>query len=295
MKLLGAGFLLGCVLLSPARASTQSPSASLVTDSGPLADLRFATEEQEIRARALQDRIDTLSRQAREKAATLHALDNGADSPRYAWAPTTTTPANRERLKRILRVALREQLGEITRLQEQLKEAQIERDWLKLRISEADVSSDTPTELPKPSNNLATFHCQGLPIENTQADGKLPLLQDFGPRRDSETGIEWRSMGWWMGGLGTQVKACAAGTVVFSGKIHGRGRVVMVDHGNGVLTLYANLNEEARLSVTKGTKVKAGMPLGTPLDKFYFEVRRQGLAIDPRQVFAAASLASLSL
>lgn|GEM_PF-1304545 len=270
------------------------------TPSTPLADLRFAQEEQEIRARALKERLDTLSRQVREKATLLHSLEHGADTPRFAWQDAPRTPAHRERLERILRVAIREQLREVGRLQEQLKEAEIEREWAKLRLEGTTTPEMDLPESEQPASPTAmmagVFRCQGLPVESAQPDTKFSLVQDFGPRRDLETGIEWRSMGWWLtGGVGPQVRACAGGTVAFSGKVHGRGRVVMIDHGGGALTLYANLSDDPGLTLSKGTKVKAGAPIGSPLEKFYFEVRRQGLAVDPRQVFASGQLASLAL
>jgi septal ring factor EnvC (AmiA/AmiB activator) len=274
------------------------------TPSSPLADLHFAEEEQDMRARALKERLGTVATQAREKAKLLHALQHGAASPRFAWEDVPKAPAQRERLKRIVRVALREQMREVTRLEEQLKEVEVERAWIRLRLAEAE-QGEVPGALdpnnvlpppPAPAKAVSgSFRCQGLPVESEQADAKISLVQDFGPRRDAETGVEWRSMGWWLAGLDSKVQACAPGIVAFSGKVPGRGRVVMIDHGNGSMTLYANLAEDPGIRLPKGTKVKAGQVVGSPLEKFYFEVRREGLAVDPRQVFAAVHLSSLAL
>ncbi|AGB41573.1 metalloendopeptidase-like membrane protein [Halobacteroides halobius DSM 5150] len=56
-------------------------------------------------------------------------------------------------------------------------------------------------------------------------------------------------------GRGTAVKAAKAGTVLHSGWIKGFGRTVTIDHGNGVVTLYAHNSE---LVVRAGQYVKQG-------------------------------------
>ncbi|MGE4318567.1 MAG: M23 family metallopeptidase [Deferribacterales bacterium] len=55
--------------------------------------------------------------------------------------------------------------------------------------------------------------------------------------------------------IGAPVRATAAGTVVFSGRKNGYGRVVIIDHGFGYMTKYAH--NSANL-VNAGDKVKKG-------------------------------------
>ncbi|MDE6885931.1 MAG: peptidoglycan DD-metalloendopeptidase family protein [Helicobacteraceae bacterium] len=54
---------------------------------------------------------------------------------------------------------------------------------------------------------------------------------------------------------GTKVKAASNGRVVFAGVKNGFGKVVEIQHNNGLKTLYAHLNS---FSVKKGQSVKAG-------------------------------------
>ncbi|WP_181186450.1 M23 family metallopeptidase [Orenia metallireducens] len=54
---------------------------------------------------------------------------------------------------------------------------------------------------------------------------------------------------------GTKVKAIYKGTVLYSGWIRGYGKTVTIDHGNGIVSLYAH---NSKLLVSKGEKVKAG-------------------------------------
>lgn len=55
--------------------------------------------------------------------------------------------------------------------------------------------------------------------------------------------------------LGTRIRAAASGTVVQSGYINGFGKTVVINHGDGIKTLYAH---NSRLLVRAGTQVSLG-------------------------------------
>jgi len=85
---------------------------------------------------------------------------------------------------------------------------------------------------------------------------------------------------------GTEVKAIADGRVLMADWLQGYGLVVVVEHGKGDMSLYG-YNQSALVSV--GTQVRAGQPIalvgtsggrGTP--SLYFEIRRQGRAVNPQ-------------
>ena len=123
----------------------------------------------------------------------------------------------------------------------------------------------------------AGFRCARLPVTGA-AGRKAALIQDFGTRKDPESGLEWRSLGWWLKDVDHEVRACAGGTVAFVGKVPGRERVVIIEHPEGGMTLYANLVEDARGALRKGDAVQAGDVIGTLKGNFYFEARRNGAA-----------------
>ncbi|HET6782492.1 MAG TPA: peptidoglycan DD-metalloendopeptidase family protein [Pseudoxanthomonas sp.] len=84
---------------------------------------------------------------------------------------------------------------------------------------------------------------------------------------------------------GSTVTAVADGSVVFSEWMTGYGLILIVDHGNGYMSLYAH-NESLLRDV--GDRVKRGDALakvgtsggqGTPA--LYFELRRNGQPVDP--------------
>jgi murein DD-endopeptidase MepM/ murein hydrolase activator NlpD len=86
-------------------------------------------------------------------------------------------------------------------------------------------------------------------------------------------------------GMGTPIHAAAAGTVFFSGVIDGYGNVILIDHGKGMVTLYAH---QSQLIATQGSFVSAGQTIGlvgstghSTGPHLHFEVRINNVAVDP--------------
>ena len=86
---------------------------------------------------------------------------------------------------------------------------------------------------------------------------------------------------------GTPVSAVLPGKVVFSDWLNGYGLLLIIDHGQGTMSLYAH-NES--LFKSKGASIKQGEQIATVghsgglrENGLYFELRRRGKAIPPRQ------------
>lgn len=84
---------------------------------------------------------------------------------------------------------------------------------------------------------------------------------------------------------GSPVHAAAPGTVIYTGWFGGYGKIVLVDHGGGVSTLYGHLSA---VLVSPGHQVRAGSLLGrvgstgyTTGPHLHFEVRIGGRPVDP--------------
>ena len=84
---------------------------------------------------------------------------------------------------------------------------------------------------------------------------------------------------------GSPVRAVHPGRVVFSDWLRGSGLLVVVDHGDGYLSLYAN---NQTLVKNTGDWVNRGEAVATAGDNgglnqpgIYFEIRRHGEALDP--------------
>jgi len=85
--------------------------------------------------------------------------------------------------------------------------------------------------------------------------------------------------------LGTPFRAVAPGLVRFADWFKGYGKLVILDHGQGYYSLYAQASE---LNVSEGQKVAAGQVLGAVGDtgslvgsSLYFEIRKNGVPQDP--------------
>lgn len=86
-------------------------------------------------------------------------------------------------------------------------------------------------------------------------------------------------------GFGAPVIAAADGVVTYAGTLGGYGNCVMINHGNGIVTLYGHGQE---ITTTLGTVVKQGdiiMTVGSTGNStgphLHFEVRKNGTAVDP--------------
>lgn len=84
---------------------------------------------------------------------------------------------------------------------------------------------------------------------------------------------------------GSLVKSIAAGEVLIADELQGYGLVIVVDHGNGDMSLYG-FNESVK--VQPGQQIKegqiigsVGMAEGETYSALYFEIRREGSAVNP--------------
>jgi septal ring factor EnvC (AmiA/AmiB activator) len=109
------------------------------------------------------------------------------------------------------------------------------------------------------------------------------LMNQFGaPREDG--GLSWKGL-FIRAAQGTVVKVIAAGQVVFSEWLRGFGNLIIVDHGEGYMSLYSN-NESLYKQV--GDRVQPGDPIaavgnsgGQPDPGLYFEMRHQSRPVNP--------------
>src|SRR5262245_54764801 len=86
---------------------------------------------------------------------------------------------------------------------------------------------------------------------------------------------------------GTPVRAAAGGTVTFAGWDPEYGYLVVLDHGLGLETRYGH---NSRLSVSLGDRVVRGQLVAavgstgrSTASHLHFEIRKEGVAVDPRK------------
>ena len=87
------------------------------------------------------------------------------------------------------------------------------------------------------------------------------------------------------GAEGSPIHAVAAGQIVYADWLRGYGLLLIVDHGEGLMSLYAfnqSLKKAVGESVDSGDVVASmGSSGGRSKPGLYFGIRKQGQAVDP--------------
>jgi len=124
------------------------------------------------------------------------------------------------------------------------------------------------------------------PFERLKGRLQLPvkgeLMNQYGASR--EEGANWKGL-FIRSVSGETIHAVADGRVVYADWLRGFGNLLILDHGKGYMSLYAN--NEALLSQV-GDRVRGGDPIarvgasgGQGESGLYFELRRDGKPFDP--------------
>ena len=144
------------------------------------------------------------------------------------------------------------------------------------RVRELDEALDRLEEMKQTARRI--------PVANPIPGASL--TSSFGVRRDPllkrpahHSGIDFRAV------QGAPVRSAGAGRIVKAGWNGGYGRMVEIDHGNGLTTRYAHLS---RILVRKGDEVADGDIVGrvgssgrSTGPHLHYEVRKDGVAVNP--------------
>jgi septal ring factor EnvC (AmiA/AmiB activator) len=146
-----------------------------------------------------------------------------------------------------------------------------------------------PTLPPEPPNVASLEKWRG----KLQWPVKGDVSARFGSPRRTEAGVNaptWKGV-FIRATAGADVRAAAAGRVVYADWLRGFGNLLIVDHGESFLTVYGN-NET--LLASSGERVAAGEVIATVGNTggnqepgLYFEMRLQGQPVDPLKWAAA--------
>ena len=136
------------------------------------------------------------------------------------------------------------------------------------------------------SNTLVT-----VPVRKP-VTGEIDLSSPFGVRMDPfvheaamHTGLDFR------GEMGEPIHATAAGTVTIAGWTGGYGKMVEIDHGNGLATRFGHLSE---IDVSVGQKIRIGEVVGklgstgrSTGPHLHYETRINGEPVNPQKFLDA--------
>lgn len=134
------------------------------------------------------------------------------------------------------------------------------------------------TSQPKQPADIKLAARGSLPLP-----AKAKLAARFGQKR-AESGIPWKGV-LLRGVAGSEVRAIAAGEVVYTDWLTGYGQLIIIDHGNDLMSLYGH---NRSLNKTVGDRVQQndlianmGDTAGLQSAALYFEIRHRGEPQDP--------------
>lgn len=229
--------------------------ASLEEERELVEAMRRASHELDLLARREATDRAALEAEKAKRAAALAALAREVKDTRQMLA---TLRAAEERLSRL-----------VARLAEQKKK----REAARRAAKEAEVAPSLRGERAK------------APVRGRfMAPVAAPPANRFGaPRRE---GTRWKGLFYPLP-AGAPVRAVADGTVVFADWLRGYGNVLIIDHGEEILSVYGHnetLYAAVGKKVARGETVAAAGATGSETETgLYFELRRRGQPIDPME------------
>ena len=166
----------------------------------------------------------------------------------------------------------------IAELSDQAQELQSK---VSLFLKQAEESRTKPTYVPAGKGLLVKRGKIPWPVS-----GEIIPGYQFGRNKNKEfnavvdnSGIQIKAP------MGTPIQAVAGGKVRFADWFKGYGKLVILDHGEGYYSLYAQASE---LNVQEGQTVAPGQVIGSVGDtgslvgsSLYFEIRKNGVPQDP--------------
>ncbi|MCB5186285.1 peptidoglycan DD-metalloendopeptidase family protein [Methylobacillus gramineus] len=268
---------------------------------------------------SVQSNISKVDMLNAETSKTLERLDSLKDQQEKERQELQRQKGERDKLVKQLSSKISAQRNEIdklkrdeqrlTQLMERLAKAareqaarekaareKAERDAARQAAKEqqADKSTGTPLKITrKPSTSvgrndtLPSNAFDGTNFASLKGKLNLPVRGEitnrFGSSRE-DTGISWKGL-FIKASEGSEVKAVASGQVVFADWLRGFGNLMIIDHGNGYMSLYGNnhaLLKRAGENVKGGDTVAAvGNSGGNEQHGVYFELRYQSKPFDP--------------
>lgn len=187
----------------------------------------------------------------------------------------------------------KEVLAKLSRqIREQRREVdKLKRDETRLTRLVDELNRMLAKKRPQASiKNLATpdASLDGRAFQDLKGRLRLPVAGELAHRFGSprEGNLTWKGL-FIRSGPGQEVKAVATGVVVFADWLRGFGNLLILDHGQGFMSLYG-FNEALLRQV--GERVKGGDAVaqvgstgGSSEAGLYFEIRHEGKPLDPMQ------------
>ena len=233
-----------------------------------LAYYDYFSRSQAVQIEELKEVLQTLDQMQLNINVELSALNGVQKSLQAVLDKMKSQRADRQ-------IIIDELSGQIGTDENRLTELQQDRNDLETLLEKlTNVLADIPADLGKHSGPGALKGRLPMPLNG-------PVMHAFGQARS--VGLRWQ--GWLIAAqAGTEVRSIAYGRVAFADWLRGYGMLMIIDHGDGFMSLYGN-NESLLHEV--GDWVEPGGAISTVGSDpgsgtgLYFEIRKNSKALDP--------------
>jgi septal ring factor EnvC (AmiA/AmiB activator) len=246
------------------------------------------------------DRVKALDQETKTALQEVTELKNQQESERKTLQEQKAEKAKVVKTLSTKIASTKEQIDKLKRdeknlsnLVERLAKIVPPRPKKKKAISVKPTPGKAPEEESTQENTVVATN-QQLPANDLDGEfsklrGKLRLpvrgevTNRFGRAR-ADTGVTWKGLFIRAAG-GSEVKAIADGRVVFADWMRGFGNLIILDHGDGYMSLYGN-NQAVLKNVgdeidSGDTIASVGNTGGNESDGLYYELRKNSKPFDP--------------
>ncbi|HEY8353397.1 MAG TPA: peptidoglycan DD-metalloendopeptidase family protein [Methylophilaceae bacterium] len=241
------------------------------------------------------EKVEEINRKTTTALAEIEQLKQAQEEERRQLQAQKT---ERSKLLKKLSTQIANQRNEISKLKRDEKRLSdlVER-LAKIAREQAEAKRKQSKAATKKQGEKSTAVARNEALPTSKYDGSnfaslkgklnLPVQGDvinrFGaPRKD--TGLSWKGL-FIRAKEGAEVKAIAKGSVVFADWLRGFGNLIIIDHGDGYMSLYGN---NQSLLKKLGDDVKGGDTIaavgntgGNESPGLYYELRRRSQPFDP--------------
>ncbi|HEX5539204.1 MAG TPA: peptidoglycan DD-metalloendopeptidase family protein, partial [Methylophilaceae bacterium] len=240
----------------------------------------------------MQANLGNLAKLNAETADTLKQIDTLKTAQEQERKELQAQKAERNKTLSKISAQIKSQRGEISKLKRDEKRLsqlveRLSRIVPKTTIRKHERKEPTDEKPVARNETLPSDAFDGGNFAALKGKLRLPVVGDvsnrFGSARE-DTGVSWKGL-FIKAEAGNEVKAVASGVVVFADWLRGFGNLLIIDHGDDYMSLYAN--NQALLKKV-GDEVKGGDDVatvgnsgGNETPGLYFELRYRSQPIDP--------------
>ena len=230
--------------------------------------LQILVEDQQDMINQYEQGLRDIERNVQRTQETQAQLAAQAEAARSATEVLAAQRASRQRTLQAIN-------AQVSTDEQQL--AKLKADQQRLNQLFEELVSVTPAKTPATMPFAELKGALAMPVSGVPSNR-------FGARRNAD--IRWQ--GWMIPAEeGAAIRAVHAGQVIYADWLRGQGLLIVIDHQDGWLTLYAqnhSLMRQVGESIMAGEVIaRAGASGGQEMAGLYFEIRQQGQPVDPAQ------------